>query len=104
MRTLIWAAPLAAAVLGAAACQGAPDAESGGATESAETAPAETRELDVEGVSARLAAGEEITLLDVRTQEELVADGAIEGYLHIPIDELEARLAEVPRDKPIVAY
>jgi len=61
-------------------------------------------ELDVGNVSTRLAGGEDIFLLDVRTPEELVQDGAIEGYTHIPIDELEGRLAEVPRDKPIVAY
>ena len=61
-------------------------------------------ELDVADVAGRLAAGEDIFLLDVRTPEELVQDGAIEGYTHIPIDELEGRLAEVPKDKPIVAY
>ena len=61
-------------------------------------------ELDVENVAKRLADGEDIFLLDVRTPEELVQDGVIEGYTHIPIDELEGRLAEVPRDKPIVAY
>lgn len=66
--------------------------------------PTEPAPLDVESVSARLEAGEDITLLDVRTAEELERDGAIEGYLHIPIDELEGRLAEVPREKPIVAY
>lgn len=64
----------------------------------------EPRELDAGEVAGRLAAGEDIFLLDVRTPEELEQDGAIEGYTHIPIDELEGRLAEVPRDKPIVAY
>lgn len=72
--------------------------------EAAAPAPADPTELDVEGVATRMAGGEEIFLLDVRTSEELVEDGAIEGYTHIPIDELESRLAEVPKDKPIVAY
>ncbi len=66
--------------------------------------PEEPTELDVAGVAARLAADEDLFLLDVRTPEELQQDGAIEGYTHIPIDELESRLAEVPTDKPIVAY
>ena len=72
--------------------------------EAAAPATADPTELDVEGVAARLAEGEDIFLLDVRTSEELVQDGAIEGHTHIPIDELESRLAEVPKDKPIVAY
>ena len=104
MRSVFWVSMLAAAAVGATACGQAPEANTSTEVETAESSPAETKELDVEGVSARLAAGEEITLLDVRTHEELVADGAIEGYLHIPIDELEARLAEVPTDKPLVAY
>lgn len=99
------------AALALAACGGgeSPDtatsAESeAAATEAAATEVAAPTELDVENVATRLAGGEDIFLLDVRTPEELVQDGAIEGYTHIPIDELEGRLAEVPRDKPIVAY
>jgi hypothetical protein len=72
--------------------------------EAAEPEIADPQELDVSNVATRITAGEDIFLLDVRTPEELVQDGAIAGYSHIPIDELEARLAEVPMDKPIVAY
>lgn len=44
-----------------------------------------------------------VTILDVREAPELVADlGRIEGSLHIPLGELRTRLAEVPRDKPVV--
>lgn len=88
-----------------AACGGgeSPDAAEAEPEPMASAAPAPT-ELDVENVATRLAGGEDIFLLDVRTPEELVQDGVIEGYNHIPIDELEGRLAEVPRDKPIVAY
>jgi len=42
-------------------------------------------------------------LLDVRTPAEC-ALGMIPGAVNIPVDELRARLAEVPRDKEIVAY
>ncbi len=43
-------------------------------------------------------------ILDVRTAEELTNDGYIEGAVNIPINELPARLAELPADKaaPIV--
>lgn len=45
----------------------------------------------------------EVTLLDVRTDAELNGElGAIEGAVHIPLDQLRDRLAEVPRDKPVV--
>lgn len=94
------------AALALAACGGgeSPDTATSSEDEAMATEVAAPTELDVENVATRLAGGEDIFLLDVRTPEELVQDGAIEGYTHIPIDELEGRLAEVPRDKPIVAY
>ena len=90
--------------VGAAGCGGDSEMVASSEPEPAATAPAEPKELDAANVASRLAAGEDIFLLDVRTPEELVQDGVIEGYTHIPIDELEGRLAEVPKDKPIVAY
>lgn len=94
------------AALALAACGGgeSPDTATSSEGEAMATEVAAPTELDVGNVATRLAGGEDIFLLDVRTPEELVQDGAIEGYTHIPIDELEGRLAEVPRDKPIVAY
>ena len=44
-----------------------------------------------------------VTILDVRTAEEVHA-GAIEGHLHIPVDNLRDRLSEIPKDKPVIAY
>jgi rhodanese-related sulfurtransferase len=61
-------------------------------------------EMDVESLAARLDAGEDIYLLDVRNPEELEEHGVIEGAINIPIDQLEARLSEVPQDKEIVTY
>jgi len=44
-----------------------------------------------------------VTLLDVRELAELTGDlGRVDGSLHIPLGELRARAAEVPRDKPVV--
>jgi rhodanese-related sulfurtransferase len=42
-------------------------------------------------------------LLDVRTTEEFAA-GHIPDAVNIPVDELRARLAELPKDREIVAY
>ncbi len=45
----------------------------------------------------------DVTVLDVRPAEEYAA-GHIPGAISIPLDELPARLAEVPADQEIVAY
>ena len=42
-------------------------------------------------------------LLDVRTDRERQA-GHLEGDVHIPVDDLRARLGELPRDRPIAIY
>lgn len=44
-----------------------------------------------------------VALLDVRPPEEYRA-GHIPGAISIPLDELERRLAELPRDREVVAY
>lgn len=41
-----------------------------------------------------------ITRLDVRTQEEYNA-GHVDGFVHIPVDELRDRLEELDRSKPV---
>jgi NADPH-dependent 2,4-dienoyl-CoA reductase/sulfur reductase-like enzyme/rhodanese-related sulfurtransferase len=44
-------------------------------------------------------------LLDVREASELVGElAAIPGAINVPLGELEARLAEIPRDRPVVVY
>jgi rhodanese-related sulfurtransferase len=43
------------------------------------------------------------TVIDVRSDEEYAA-GHVRGALHIPLDELDEHLAEIPRDHPVVTY
>ena len=62
---------------------------------------------DVEAIGreellARLDRGD-VVLVDVRPSEEFDA-GHIEGARSIPLEELQARLAELPADREIVAY
>jgi rhodanese-related sulfurtransferase len=45
----------------------------------------------------------EVTLLDVRPPEEFEA-GHLPGAVSIPLPELESKLADLPRDREIVAY
>jgi len=42
-------------------------------------------------------------ILDVRTREE-AAMGMIEGAVNIPVDELQSRLGELPKDKEIITH
>ncbi|MCB9598607.1 MAG: MBL fold metallo-hydrolase [Sandaracinaceae bacterium] len=59
-------------------------------------------EIEAEWVSAHL---DEVHVLDVRQPSERGDPelGAIEGSQALPLGELTARVAEVPRDKPVVA-
>ena len=50
---------------------------------------------------ARLDAGDELVLLDVREPDEL-AICALEGAVHVPLGELMSRLQELDPDRPTV--
>jgi rhodanese-related sulfurtransferase len=58
--------------------------------------------VDREVLVDRVRAGE-VTVLDVRPTEEYDA-GHLPGAVSVPIAELEKRLAELPRDRAVVAY
>jgi rhodanese-related sulfurtransferase/DNA-binding transcriptional ArsR family regulator len=64
--------------------------------------PADTEEIDVADLLARARAGE-VVVLDVRPEPEYTA-GHLPGAVHIPLTDLERRLAELPADREIVAY
>jgi rhodanese-related sulfurtransferase len=42
-------------------------------------------------------------ILDVRTNEE-IAGGKFNNSVHVPLDELEARIAELPKDKELLVH
>jgi len=99
-RTLpLGAAALAAAVLGwGCGGGGEPASEEAAATEEAASEPAPR--VEAADIDAALANG--ALLLDVRTDEELAEHGTIDGFVHIPIDELEARIGELPAGVPVL--
>jgi len=55
-------------------------------------------------LNTELGSDKKPVIVDVRTPAEVTADGYIEGSLLIPVNELAARIAELPADKatPIV--
>lgn len=81
---------------------GGGEAGSGGSSEApAAEAPAEEApRVQAADIDAALANG--ALLLDVRTDEELAEHGTIEGFVHIPIDELEMRMGELPKEVPVL--
>ena len=64
--------------------------------------PDDTDAVDTDELLRRLQAGD-VVVLDVRPAPEYAA-GHLPGAIHVPLDELAGRLAELPRDQEIVAY
>lgn len=64
--------------------------------------PEDTTAVGTDELLRRLDTGD-VVVLDVRPAPEYVG-GHLPGALHIPLEELADRLAELPRDKEIVAY
>lgn len=58
---------------------------------------------DVDSARAREMVGQGATLVDVRSPEEFGA-GHIEGAINVPVGELAARMAQIPKDKAVVVY
>jgi phage shock protein E len=59
------------------------------------------RRAPADAVRATIAAGAKI--VDVRTPGEF-GGGAYPGAVNIPLHELRGRLAEIPKDRPVVVY
>ena len=59
------------------------------------------RDIDVQTLSTARDEGADLILLDVREDEEL-ALCAIDGAVHIPMQDIPPRIAELPRQKPLV--
>lgn len=60
-----------------------------------------SREISRAELRARLAAGERVVVIDVRSAEEFAA-GHIQGAIHIPLAELVAYPSQLPLHRPLV--
>lgn len=65
-------------------------------------ASAPTSAVDVTEAQRRFARREAV-LIDVREPDEW-QEGHVAGATHIPLGDLPARLAEVPRDRPVLLF
>ena len=59
------------------------------------------KETKADALKAKLDAGERALVIDVRSDEE-VKGGSIPGAIHIPMEQLEARMKDVPKDVQLV--
>lgn len=59
------------------------------------------RETTPEALQRMLDRGEKVLVIDVRTDEEILF-GSIPGAIHIPEEQLEARMKDVPKDVQLV--
>ncbi len=66
-------------------------------------APVAVTNITADQLKKMIADKEDMVVLDVRTPEELQSELApIENAVNIPLDQLQARYPELPRDKRIV--
>ena len=64
-------------------------------------APPKAPKMASDDVMALLEKGE-VFFLDVREPSELEELGTLEGYVNIPIGQIEKRIGEIPKDKAII--
>jgi rhodanese-related sulfurtransferase len=60
-------------------------------------------EIDSKALQSKLAAGDEVYLVDIRTPGE-VAHGIIPNAAYLPMHLIPARMSELPKDKEVVLY
>ena len=60
------------------------------------------KNLSDEELAKLLEKRENIFFLDVREPEEIKQLGSVPGYVNIPLGQLEKRLSEIPKNKPII--
>ena len=79
----------------------APSASSQPATLSSIKPMSEDKRVKADAIDAMMADGT-VFFLDVREPKELEEFGSYEGYVNIPMSQLESRLGELPKDRPIL--
>ncbi len=61
--------------------------------------------ITVDELRKKQSAGEQLTILDLRSDAELAQNPAlISGALHLRVDDVESRHQEIPRDHDVILY
>ncbi len=67
----------------------------------AQSTAASAKKTPADALKAMLDKGATVLMIDVRSDEE-VRSGSIPGAVHIPMEQLEARMKDIPRDIQLV--
>jgi rhodanese-related sulfurtransferase len=59
------------------------------------------KKTTAEALKEKLDKGERVLVIDVRSDEE-VKTGSIPGAIHVPMEQLEARMKDIPKDIELV--
>jgi predicted sulfurtransferase len=92
---------LCALLLWPAAAQAPPSSSQPSQSAATHTAAPKAPRMASDDVLTLLEKGQ-IFFLDVREPQELETLGTFEGYVNIPVGQIEKRLGEIPKDKTIV--
>ena len=61
--------------------------------------------ITIDQLRRRMEAGEEFTFIDTRNPQAWAqSDVMLPGAIRVPVDKLEERIDEIPKNKPLVAY
>ena len=64
-----------------------------------------TARITVDELSSRIDAGEQFSIIDLRHAMDFDADpDMIPGAIHLPVEHIERRVGEIPRDREIILY
>ena len=61
------------------------------------------KEIEANELKARLDAGDDIELLDIRSAAE-IAQGVLPNSQHVPMHLIPLRMNDFPKDKDVVLY
>ncbi len=61
------------------------------------------KEIDVSELKNRLEAGDDLMLLDIRSEAE-VRQGVLPGSEHLPMHLIPLKMQDLPRDRDVVLY
>lgn len=58
--------------------------------------------ISADDLKKRVDQKKDLFFLDVRTPQEIEELGTLKGYVNIPVDQVESRLNEIPKNRYIV--
>ena len=60
--------------------------------------------IPIPELKKKLETNKKLVVVDVREPKEIKEGGAIPGAIHIPMDQIEKRIGELPKNAEIVFY